>query len=525
MVILWVNALLAGTIIIALSIIIHLFGVLPTRLKHTDFATAERSAVSLALTEGLPESVFFSPHPVFIESIQSYWAVQERQIIPQCIVRPRNAEEVATAVGILKHEYEGCTRKGHVPSLFAVRSGGHSPISGAANSDGGIVIDLRLLNEVVPFEDDSCVVIGTGARWLDVSTILDQRCLAVAGGRNSAVGIGGLTLGGGISFFSPCVGFVCNNILSYEIVLANGTIATASEVTNPGLWRALKGGSNNFGIVTRFVARSFPSTDVWSGFLYMTASKARQVIQAFHNYTQANAGIHDEYAAGPLICFTYVQKLGVQVIATNLVYTKPDSWPACYAGFARIGRLWSTVKVRSLTSATNELAMSSPAGLRQKFITTTVKNDHDTLMEIHAEFEKGAKVMRRVRHLIWTLVLQPLFPVMAKKSQPNVLGLDTRTEPFVIVLFTVVWKDIADDELLDRTTRGIIRDIDHYASSKGTADPYRYLNDCDSWQRPFDGYGADNKRFLKEISRQYDPDGLFQRACIGGFKLDMDDHA
>ena len=171
--------------------------------------------------------------------------------------------------------------------------------------------------------------------------------------------------------------------------------------------------------------------------------------------------------------------------------------------------------------------MVLPSNLRsrQKFITTTVKNDHDTLMEIHAAYEKGAKVMRRVRHLIWTLVLQPLFPLTVKKSQPNVLGLDTRTEPLVIVLFTVVWKDTADDELVDRTTRGIIQDIDHHASSKGTADPYRYLNDCDSWQSPFDGYGADNKRFLQEISRQYDPDGLFQRACIGGFKLDMDDHA
>lgn len=157
---------------------------------------------------------------------------------------------------------------------------------------------------------------------------------------------------------------MCNNILSYEIVLANGTIATASESTNPGLWRALKGGSNNFGIVTRFVARSFPSADVWSGFLYMTASRAGQLIQAFYNYAQADAGIYDKYAAGPLVCFSYVQKLGIQVIATNLVYTKPEPWPACWADFKAIGRLWSTVKVRSLTSATNELAMSSPAGLR-----------------------------------------------------------------------------------------------------------------------------------------------------------------
>lgn len=157
---------------------------------------------------------------------------------------------------------------------------------------------------------------------------------------------------------------MCNNILSYEIVLANGTRATASEKTNPRLWRALKGGSNNFGVVTSFVARSFPSTEVWSGFLYMSASKASQVIQAFYDFAQAKAGEYDEYAAGPLVCFSYLQKLGIQVIATNLVYTKPVPWPSCWAGFKAIGRLWSTVRVRSLTSATKELATSSPAGLR-----------------------------------------------------------------------------------------------------------------------------------------------------------------
>lgn len=172
------------------------------------------------------------------------------------------------------------------------------------------------------------------------------------------------TMSGGLSFFSPRVGFVCNNILSYEIVLANGTLATASETVNPGLWRALKGGSNNFGIVTKFVARSFPSAKVWAGFLYMTSSKVSQLIDAFHQFTESKPGVYDEYAAGPLVCFSYVQKIGIRALSTYLVYTKPEKWPKCYDGFKSIGRIWSTVKIRSLTSATNELDSSSPPGLR-----------------------------------------------------------------------------------------------------------------------------------------------------------------
>lgn len=107
-------------------------------------------------------------------------------------------------------------------------------------------------------------------------------------------------LPGDLSFFSTHVGFVCNNILSYEITLANGTCVTASKLINPGLWRALKGGSNNFGIVTSFVARSFPSANIWSGFLYMTACKANQIIDAIHDFTKAEFPTHDENAAGPI---------------------------------------------------------------------------------------------------------------------------------------------------------------------------------------------------------------------------------
>ncbi|KAL8720000.1 MAG: hypothetical protein Q9225_003071 [Loekoesia sp. 1 TL-2023] len=456
------NATIIGVIVIALSLIIYRTQASQPKLNKAKFNSAERRTVSVTLAQTLPDSVFFDPHPVFVESIQSYWAIQERDIVPQCIVRPRSAKEVATAIEILKRDYDTRASQGYAPLQLAVRSGGHSPVPGAANVNGGIVMDLRLLNEVVPSNDRSYVAIGAGARWLDVYKTLDENGLAVAGGRNSAVGVGGLTLGGGLSFFSPRVGFVCNNSISYEIVLANGTLATASETVNPGLWRALKGGSNNFGIVTRFVARSFPSTNIWSGFLYMRASKASQVIVAFHKFAEAKSGVYDEYAAGPLVCFS------------------------------------------------------------QKFVTTTVKNDPDTLLETYAAFRRGVMAMRKVRNMVWTLVLQPLLPATARKGQPDSLGLGSRTESLVIVLFTVVWKNAEDDELVERTTRGIINSIDQYAASKGTADPYRYLNDCASWQRPFDGYGAENKRFLQEMSRMYDPDGLFQRAFGGGFKLDMD---
>ena len=341
---------------------------------------------------------------------------------------------------------------------------------------------------------------------------------------------------GGLSFFSPRFGLVCSNILSYEIVLASGSVTTASASSNPELWRALKGGSNNFGIVTRFTARSFPSTKIWSGFLYMSASQAPKVLAAFHEcidreYSGDSSATYDHHAAGPIACFSYIQKLGVQAISVNLVYTKvPDKkkWPLCWStsSFRSLWRFWSTCKVRTLTSATDEMNALNPPGRRQVLATTTIKNNPATLAAVHAIYCDSIAPMRcvNVKGLVWTLVLQPLLPDWVRKGDANPLGLVERTrEPLIIVSFTVNWAERRHDELVKTTTRHAVEQIDAAARANKTDHGYRYLNYCAEWQKPFAGYGEKNWRFLQEVSRKYDPEGLFQRGCVGGFKLDMAD--
>ena len=214
----------------------------------------------------------------------------------------------------------------------------------------------------------------------------------------------------------------------------------------------------------------------------------------------------------------------------NLVYTKPienvSKWPACWrnSSFRSLWRLWSTCKVRTLTSATDEMNMLNPPGRRQVFANTTIKNDSATIAAAHAAYYDAIASLRRVnvKGLVWTLVLQPLLPVWAQKGDPNPLGLhDCSHEPLVIVSFTVNWDERQDDELMKTTTRRAIEQIDAVAMANKTSHRYRYLNYCAEWQRPFEGYGEDGLRFLQEVSRRYDPDGLFQRGCVGGFKLNM----
>lgn len=126
-------------------------------------------------------------------------------MIPACVVRPRNVQQLCTVITVIQSEYHERRKKTGretAEGLFAIRSGGHSPVPGAASIRGGVVIDLGLFCEVTPSTDGSSVIIGAGAKWMDVSKVLDEKGLAVVGGRNSAVGVGGLTLGGKLLLFT-----------------------------------------------------------------------------------------------------------------------------------------------------------------------------------------------------------------------------------------------------------------------------------------------------------------------------------
>lgn len=268
----------------------------------------------------------------------------------------------------------------------------------------------------------------------------------------------------------------------------------------------------------------------------MPAFQANKVLKAFHEFVNRASSsdpnaTYDEYAAGPIACFSYVQALRTQIISVNLVYTTlPENvkkWPICWrtSSFASLWRLWSTCKVRTLTSATDEMGALNPPGRRQVFGTVTIKNDTVTLAAAHAAYCDAFASIRRdhVKGLVFTLVLQPLLPDWVRKGDSNPLGLhDGTDEPLVIVSFTVNWDEGQDDDLVKTTTRRAVEQIDAVAAANKTGHPYRYLNYCQEWQRPFEGYGEKNLRLLQKVSRMYDPDGMFQKGCVGGFKLDVE---
>lgn len=123
-------------------------------------------------------------------------------------MRPLASQDVSRAVSIIAAT-AGCN--------FAIKGQGHSPTAGFANIEGGVTIDMTGLNKTVLSSDRSVVAVGAGASWLQVYQYLDPFNVSVAGGRNGLVGVGGLTIGGGISHFSPRVGWACDNVVNFEV--------------------------------------------------------------------------------------------------------------------------------------------------------------------------------------------------------------------------------------------------------------------------------------------------------------------
>lgn len=469
----------------------------------------------MSLQSLTPGQVSFSHDAVFQLEKSQFWSVQQSETSPACFFRPSTAQDVASAVKI--------SRRTQCP--FAAKSGGHAAFAGASNIAGGITIDFSALNNITVSADKRTVSVGPGNTWLDVYSRLQSHDLVTIGGRVAAIGVGGLTLGGGISFFSNLYGWALDNVSSYEVVTAAGEIITASHDRNQDLYWALRGGGNNFGLVTQFELYSYPLKGglMWGGSLVHPGAHNASLLQAMVEYGSKGA-IADPKSA-LIFNIGYVQASDEFVCVSDVEYAAPlpnGTHPAVFDRFFdEPGRLQDTAAQKTLADLTLELNSSNPSGFRESYWTATVGLDVTLMQDLLSLWVEVVEPIKNITGFLpfysLELVSIPVLKMMGRNGG-NALGLDAKA-PLVVINPGAMWAQAADDDAVLGAYATWLAKAKIKAEARGLWHPYVYMNYASFVQDPIASYGDRNVARLKEIARKYDPEGVFQRLQPGYFKL------
>ncbi|KAH6688474.1 FAD binding domain-containing protein [Plectosphaerella plurivora] len=466
-----------------------------------------------------PSKTFYPGDSTYEYENAQFWS--NTQILsPQCIFRPTSATEVAAAILTSRL----------TQAKFAVRGGAHMAIPGANSIDDGILLVSSNLTTLQISDDRKSVVVGPGHNWGQVYKYLEQYNVAVAGGRLAPVGVPGLLLGGGVSFYGNQAGWSADNVLEYEVVLASGQIVTASATSNTDLFWALKGGSSNFGIVTSFKLRTFPSKKVFAGAYTVAGEYVEDFLAAVANFSAFNTD-PKSHIVPMVVPSDATNSVGSAVLFYD---SETDSNPECFAPFFAIPSIASTMGFKTVSDFAIEVGGLVVEDINDMFFTgSAVGKDYDTLYQ-------GVKIS----HDVFIAALPELFAAVpvedfvllsvnwqpigklwsdgSKAMNPtgNALGIDVASKgTYLAWAGAVEWKSSKYDAAVNAWVQKTTAAINAAAKVAGIYEAFNYMGDASGFQKIYEGYGATNQKKLLDISRKYDPLRALQRLLPGGYKI------
>ncbi|MFN8177781.1 MAG: FAD-binding oxidoreductase [bacterium] len=411
---------------------------------------------------------------------------------PAVIARCATTSDVVRAVNFARRE----------GLVLAVRGGGRN-IAGNALCDDGLVIDLSQMRAVHVDAAARRATVEGGATLADLDAATQAHGLATPVGINSTTGIGGLTLGGGFGWLSRKYGMTVDNLESAEVVTATGEVVRASASERPDLFWALRGGSGNFGVVTKFEFRLHPvGPDVLSGLIVYPLSEAKSVLQQYRAFlAQApdELNVWTVLRHAPPLPFLPEKVHGTGIIALAVIYAgDPKQGEALIEPLRKLGTvLGEHVGVQPYVAWQRTFDPLLTAGARNYWKSHNFSTLEDGLFDVVVEHV--AKLPSPQCEIFFGAI-----GGATTRPSPTATAYPHRDAKFVMN-FHGRWESPADDERCIGWARNFFDATSPFAG-RGV-----YVNflTADESHRVRAAYGPNYDR-LAEVKRKYDPQNLFR---------------
>jgi hypothetical protein len=475
------------------------------------------------LAAGLHSLVLLPESDAYAKREASYWAANV-PLHPSCIVQPRTSQEVSRVVKVLAD----------ADGLVALRSGGHTQWAGANDIDQGVTIDLGRMTDVTYDAHSKLAGLQPGSRWGDVYQKLLNHSVCVTGGRDGNVGIGGFLTGGGNSYYAGLYGLACDNVANFEVVLANGDIVNANAKSHSDLWTALKGGSGNFGIVTRFDMYTFPAVDLWGGIRAATRSEGDKLAKAMVDFTNNNKKNPEDAF---IINYTYNPGPDV-LVAHVIVDTKGVVNASAFKDIQKIPVVMNDVKKRTMENMADSYLLPSHQQFvlwlsrfhsanwfRQVWFSLNFKNDVEVIKKagvMHDELVAELKTLIPAGNFSTQCLFQPIPTLFADRSVArggNMLGLDKVKENALLWLITGSTETPEQNAIMRQKLTAFSATLEKFGKTRKSNIDWQYLNYVDGTQNPLASYGKHNVDYIRKVAHKYDPSGMFQKKVVSGWKI------
>lgn len=412
---------------------------------------------------------------------------------PALIARCSTTSDVAAAVGFARE----------TELVTAVRGGGHS-VAGLGVCDDGVVIDLSGLKRITVDPEARTARVGGGALWGELDAATQEHGLHTPGGRVTTTGVGGFTTGGGYGWTSSKYGLACDNLLSAEVVLADGSIVRASEDEHGDLFWALRGGGGNFGVVTEFEFRLHAlGPVVQAGLALWPLEQAAGVMRAWRDYADAAP---DEISTACVVVtapredFVPDALRGRPALGIAVLYVgDPDDGAVAVQPLKELGPVVDHIGAVRYTAFQAALDPTAPPGMRSYWRGEYLRSLPDEAIDVF--LAEGGPLVEAAAPFTQGVVFRI---GQAVKAMPE--GATAFSDRDADYLFhpIVVWSDAADDARLVAAGRAFAKAMRPFDTGGA------YLNFTPEADRVRDAYGAATYERLVTVKSAYDPENLFR---------------